>query len=439
MKATKILTWISVCCMMAATSWAEDWPQWLGPQRDSVWREEGIVKSLPEGRLNAEWRSPIGAGYAGPAVAQGRVFVTDYVISQGEISNNPGRRIRLQGEERIVCFDADEGTLLWKHSYDCPYEVSYPSGPRTTPCVVDGKVYALGAMGDLRCVSADTGKLVWEKDLKKEYQTETPIWGFAGHPLVDGDKLFCLVGGSGSVAVAFHKDTGEEIWRNLSAREPGYCPPVLIGAGGTRQLVIWHSESINGLNPETGEVYWSVPLKPDYAMSIATPRKSGDLLFASGVGNAGVVLRLDAQAAKAEVLWRGTPKTAVYCANSSPFVEDNVIYGVCRQGELRGVDLRTGERLWETFAATSGTRRAGYATAFIVKHEDRFFLANERGELIIAKLTPEGYQEQSRAQILEPTNETFGRPVVWSHPAFANRCIYARNDRELVCVSLAAE
>jgi hypothetical protein len=138
-------------------------------------------------------------------------------------------------------------------------------------------------------------------------------------------------------------------------------------------------------------------------------------------------------------VWRGTPKTAVYCANSSSFIEDKVIYGVCRQGELRAVDLLTGERLWETYAATSGTRRGGYATAFIVKHQDRFFLANERGELIIAKLTPAGYQEQSRAQVLEPTNEAFGRPVVWSHPAFANRCVYARNDEELVCVSLAAE
>ncbi|MFV1968265.1 MAG: PQQ-binding-like beta-propeller repeat protein, partial [Pirellulaceae bacterium] len=408
-------------------------------QRDSVWREEGIVKSLPSDPLPAKWRLPVGVGYSGPAVANGHVYLTDYVIADGEIVNNPGRRIKLQGKERILCVNADNGNPIWKHEYSCRYEVSFPSGPRTTPTVADGKVYTLGAMGDLRCVQADSGKLVWQKDLKKEYKTETPVWGFTGHPLVDGNKLICLVGGQGSVAVALDKETGKEIWRSLSAREPGYCPPMIVEAGGTRQLIIWHAESINGLNPETGSVYWTVPLAPDYGMSIATPRRFGNFLFASGIGNKGALLRLDAQSPKVEIVWRGTSKTAVYCANSSPFIENDVIYGVCRQGELRAVDLRTGERLWETYAATSGTRRANYATAFIVKHADRFFLANERGELIIAKLTPKGYEELSRASILKPTNEAMGRPVVWSHPAFANQCIYARNDQELVCVSLAAE
>jgi hypothetical protein len=164
----------------------------------------------------------------------------------------------------------------------------------------------------------------------------------------------------------------------------------------------------------------------------------GDLLFASGIGNKGVVLQLDRDRPAAEIVWRGDSRNGVYCANSTPFILDDVIYGVCRKGELRGVDLKSGNRLWETCAATTGARPANYGTAFLVKHEDRFFLFNDQGELIIARLSPEGYQEISRARVLEPTNEGLGRAVVWTHPAFANKCLFARNDKELVCVSLAA-
>jgi outer membrane protein assembly factor BamB len=436
MRATVVIVAWCVCCVSA---WGDDWPQWLGPQRDSIWRETGVVRVFPKEGLTVKWRVPIAGGYAGPAVADGKVYVTDYVRESGDSFNNASRRAELVGRERVTCQNAEDGSLVWRHEYRCPYRLSYPRGPRATPTVVDGKVYTLGAMGNLCCLDADTGRPVWSKDLKEEYKAETPMWGFTGHPLVDGRKLICLVGGRGSVAVALDKDTGDELWRSLSAREPGYCPPIMIEAGGTRQLIIFHAEAINGLNPETGEAYWSVALKPSYGMSIATPRKSGDYLFASGIGNEGALLKLDRAQPRAEVVWRGDGRTAVYCANSTPFIDDNVIYGVCHQGELRAVELRTGERLWQTYAPTTGVRRAACGTAFIVKHEDRYFLYSEQGDLILARLSRNGYEEISRFHVLEPTNEAMGRRVVWSHPAFANRSVYARNDQELVCVSLAAE
>jgi outer membrane protein assembly factor BamB len=409
-----------------------------------VWREKGILKTIPEGGLVFKWRTPVAYGYAGPAVAAGRVFVADYDVESGKIENQPSRRVKLQGKERLHCLDAETGKVLWTDTYACAYQVSYPGEPRVTPCVSQGKVFTLGAMGDLRCLDVESGQLVWSKDLKQEYLAnkppteKTPLWGYAGHPLVDGQKLICLVGGTGSVVVAFDKDTGRELWRGLSASEPGYCPPTMIEVGGTRQLILWHPEAIHGLNPENGQVFWSVPLKPDFGMSIATPRHYGKFLFASGVRNAAALLTLDATRPQADIQWRGDPKSAVYCANSSPFIEDDVIYGVDRQGELRAVDLSTGKRLWETYAATTGSQRAGYATAFLVKHDDRFVLFNDQGDLIFAKMDREGYHEIGRFHVLEPTNETFTRPVVWSHPAFANKCLFARNDKELVCVSLAA-
>jgi outer membrane protein assembly factor BamB len=425
--------------LLASAARGDDWPQWLGPQRDSVWRETGILDKFPEGGPKAAWRIPIAGGYAGPAVADGRVYVTDYVRSEGKSSNNPGGRDQLKGKERVQCFSAAEGKPLWKHEYDCPYSISYASGPRCTPTVQGGKVYTLGAEGNLFCLDAVKGTEVWSKDLKKEYKTETPLWGFCGHPLIEGQKLICLVGGQGTVAVAFDKDTGKELWRALSAKEPGYCPPTVIEASGKRQLLIWHPEALNSLDPETGKSYWSVPLVPRYGMSITPPRRLGDHLFASGIGNVGAVLKLAKDKPGAEVVWRGKSDNAVYCANSAPFLEDGVIYGCdCMVGSLRGVKLETGERLWETFAPTTGGKRGPHGTAFIVKNGDRFFLMSETGHLIIARLTPKGYEEISRCKLLEPTITTFGRDVVWSHPAFANKSIYARNDKELICVPLAA-
>ena len=430
---------IAVLITSSALAHSADWPQWMGPGRNGLWNEDGIVSRIPSDGLPVKWRTPIHGGYAGPAVAAGRVFVTDYVRISGDPSNSPGRQNKLQGTERVLCLDAETGRELWKHEYDCPYELSYPVGPRATPTIEGDRVYVLGAEGHLACLKAKNGDVVWSRELKTDYRTKAPFWGFCGHPLVDGDKLICLVGGTGSVVVAFNKHTGEEIWKAVSASNAGYCPPSIITVGNVRQLIVWDADKINSLDPERGKVYWTVPLKPDYDMSIIAPQLFGDYLFASGIGNVGAVLKLDRQKPGAEVVWRGTGTTGVYCANSTPLIVDGIIYGVCcRNGQLRAVDLKTGRRLWESFKPTSGERRAGHATAFLVRNGSRWFLFNELGDLIEAKLMPDGYEEVGRFHVLEPTSEAFGRKVVWSHPAFANRCVYARNDREIVCVSLEA-
>jgi len=434
---------ILICLILvssSATAFADDWPQWLGPQRDSVWREKGIVDSFPASGLKVKWRVPVSLGYSGPAVVGDRVYVTDYVRESGEVANNPGERKELTGSERVLCLNAADGSIVWKHADKVTYKISYPSGPRTTPTISGGKVYTLGAEGRLLCLDATKGDVVWAKELKQEYKTDSPIWGFCGSPLIDGQKLICLVGGEGSVAVAFDKDTGKELWKALSASESGYCPPSIIEAAGKRQLIVWSADSLNSLNPETGAVYWSQPLKPSYGMSIAIPQKHGDLLFASGIGAVGATFKLNQSKPGADVVWRGTNKTAVYAANTTPVIDDDgIIYGAdCMSGQFRAVKLETGERLWDTFAPTTNTRRGGHGTAFIVRNGDRYFLFSETGDLILAKLSAKSYDEVSRFHVLEPTGECFGRDVVWSHPAFANKCCYARNDKEVVCVSLEA-
>jgi outer membrane protein assembly factor BamB len=437
--------WMAALAMgCAAGVQADDWPQWLGPERDSVWRETGIVSTFPAGGPPVVWRAAIGSGYSGPAVAQGRVYVLDHQVAKtpGQVTNAVGG---IASAEGIVCLNADDGKVLWRHEYDCPYTVAFPAGPRTTPVISEGKVFSLGVEGNLFCLDAATGSVVWSRDFKQDYKIKTPVWGFAGNPLLDGNKLICLAGGSNSTVVALDKNTGREIWRALSAKEPGYCSPVIFQAGGARQLIVWHPESVNSLDPDSGKVYWSLkssePVRA--GMTIATPRQMDDLLFLTCFYNGSWMLRLDASKPAAATVWQSQRVDEqntgeLHSTLSTPFLQDGYIYGVCSYGQLRCLKAATGERVWETLSATTADGKAmRWANAFLIKNQDRFFLFNEKGDLIIARLTPRGYEEISRAHVIEPANRDTGRPVVWSHPAFANRRMYVRNDQEILCVDLA--
>jgi len=432
---------VSLFCALPVC--ADDWPQWQGPQRDGVWRESQIVEKFAESGPRILWRTPIGAGYAGPSVANGRVFVMGRALAATEQApTNAFERGSLQGVERVQCLNETDGVVIWKYEYPCAYTVSYPAGPRVAPLVSGGHVFTLGAEGNLCCLDAANGKVSWSKDFKSEFNVKAPMWGFAGHPILEGNKLICLASGQGSTVVAFDKTTGKEIWRALSLQEPGYSSPIIVEAGGKRQLIIWHPEGAHSLNPESGEVYWSVPFQSRSGLTVSTPRKMGDELFFTSFYDGALMLKLASDKPAASELWRSpkgdeqktTHLNSILC---TPFLEDGYVYGVCSYGQLRCLKAETGERLWETLQATTSGNPVRWGNAFIVKNGGRYFLFNEKGDLIIAKLTPKGYEELSRAHLLEPTNKDCGRPVVWSHPAFANRHVYARNDKEIICADLS--
>ena len=424
---------------------ADDWPQWMGPTRDGVWAETGILQKFPAAGPKKLWSVPVAGGYSGPAVAGDKVYLFDYLRKDGDPANSPAKRNELHGSERLLCLDAATGKTVWTKDYDCPYTVSYPAGPRCTPLVHAGKVYTVGSMGNLHCRDAATGDPVWAKDFKTDYKAEVPMWGFAGHPVIHGNLLICLAGGPDALLVAFDKDTGVEKWKALSPPKDGagYGTPAITSAGGTTQLLFWHPGAVVGLDPATGTTHWTVPLAPKYGMSIMAPQRDGDFVFAGGIGYAAVGIRLDATRPDAAEAWRGTRTTGVYPVNSTPLIEDGVIYGVDQPGDLRAVRLATGERLWRTFLPVigrdedEGFQGAGSGTAFIVRNGDQYFLFAETGHLVIAKLTPQKYEEIDRAKLVEPTGEAFGRKVVWSHPAFARKCVFVRNDKEAACFSLA--
>jgi WD40 repeat protein len=405
---------------------ANDWPQWRGPSRDGDWTESGIVDSIPAAGLPVAWRTRVLNGYSGPAVSTGRVFLTDH-----NYKSNPE-------VERVLCFDEQMGKLLWRYEYPCVYaDMEYGNGPRATPAVHDGMVYTLGTKGHLVCLNAETGALVWQKDLAEEEKAQVPRYGASVAPLVDGNLVIVSVGARPKgTMMAFDVKTGAERWRALSDR-PAYSAPIIVKAAGRRQLIVWTADNVNGLDPATGDVLWQVPYKAtfDAAQAVATPVSHNGALLCLGAWNRGsMMLKLKSDKPDASVLWKTRSQPATTFA--TPIFRDEKHFYAITDGALCCLDTANGNEIWSTRAATSEL----YGTAHIVTNGDRCFLFNQNGHLIMARMTPDGYQEFGRMALVEPTAgyRAAGRNA-WAHPAFANKHVFARNDRELVCVSLAAD
>ena len=317
--------------------------------------------------------------------------------------------------------------------------------PRATPTVDGERVYVLGAMGALFSFDVATGKVLWAKDFVKDYGTEVPLWGMSGSPLVEGDLLIALVGGrEGAKLVAFDKATGREVWRALSSEgEPGYNSPLVVEAAGVRQLIAWHPAAVEGLDPRTGKTYWQEPFEIGLGLTVASPVITRDRLLVSSFFNGSMLLALGGEKPTARKLWQGKSTSEIdtdglHALMTTPVIDGMTIYGVCSYGQLRALDLETGERLWESLDVVG--EKARWAAAFIVRHGERYVINNDRGELIFARLTREGYREIDRTELIEPTSPASRRrergAVHWSHPAYANRHVIVRNDKEIVRADL---
>jgi outer membrane protein assembly factor BamB len=425
--------------LAAAAPFADDWPEFRGPGRRGVWNETGILDRFPEGGLKVLWRAPVKAGYSGPAVAGGRVFVTDFVATDGP---------RPRGTERILAFDEKTGTPLWKQEWEASYgPFVNTNGPHATPTVDGDRVYALGTAGTLLAMNVATGEVLWRKDFVKDFRADLPTYGFSNAPIIDGDRLIAFISHTPDAKVfALDKLTGKEIWRALGTEgEIGTSQPLLIEAGGARQLIVWDTTSVVSLNPVTGTTYWTQPFRSRNAINFAMAHR-GTRLLISTFEDGPLMLELDQQRPGARVLWKGQSASEIdtdklHSSLSTPIIDGDYIYGVCSYGQLRALDARTGERIWESQAAT--VERVRWTSAQLVQHGDRVFITNDRGELILARLTPKGYEEIGRTPLIKPTSDPKGRfrklgAVSWSHPAYANTHIYARNDEELIAVTLAA-
>ncbi len=423
MKQTQLIA-VLISLPFVVSARAEDWPQWLGPTRDGVWTEQGVLKTFAPGGLKIRWRTAVGLGLSSPVVAESRVFLTDVQLT------------RPLTKERVLCFEAASGKPLWTYSHDAEYPESGPgqsaSGPVSTPICHNGKVYTIGK-SDLLCLDATGGKLLWKKALDEEYQVQAFLT--YASPLVEGNLLVIFAGRfSGdptACVIAIDKDSGKTAWRAVTDY-PAMSSPIVVCAAGKRQLIVWSQQAVTSLDAATGDVCWREATRPqNQSSAVSTPVAQGNLLLVGGL-----MMKLDPAMPAAVVLWpeSKSPARRNLSNTSTPILRGDYVFSARTSGHLVCLEAATGKELWQTDKVTElGTG----ASIHLTTNGDKAFLYTDRGELILANLHGQGYEEIGRAALLEPTSPYEGRKFAWPPPAYAERCIFARSDKELVCASLA--
>ena len=390
---------------------AEDWPQILGPTRDGIYRGAvRVAETWPPGGPKAVWKKTVGEGLAGPAVANGRLYLHH----------------RVQKEEVVEAFDARTGAPVWRHAYPTTYrdDFGFDEGPRAVPVVSGGRVFTYGAEGELSVLDAATGKVAWRTNAMQQFGVAKGYFGAAGSPLVDGTRVILNVGGKAKNAgiVAFDAATGAVLW-TATNHEASYSSGTMATLGGARLAVFLTREGLVGLDPATGAVKFQQRWRARYASSVnaATPLVLGDTIFISASYETGAnLLRVGASGALTS-LWADDETLSSHYATSVHV--GGVLYGFHGRQEyqpsLRAVELTTGKVRWSEERFGAGT---------VMAIGTRILVVTEDGRLILAPTGTAAFTPLARATVLPPT--------VRAYPAFADGLLYLRNDRTLVALDL---
>lgn len=393
-----------------------DWPQWRGPRRDGTSGETGLNVDWTKSAPPVAWRAPIKGGYSSIAAVGDKLYTMD----------------RDGMAERVLCFHATDGKLLWSYDYPVDYtkiDRAYQDGPRATPTVSDNRIYTVGATGLMVCLDATVvdgkAKLLWQHDLMQEFNAQPPRWGVACSPLVDGDLVIAQPGGGKGSIAAFNRVSGDLVW-TCRTEPSGYSSPVMATLGGVRQIVAATSNALVGVRPSDGMELWSFRWVTDFEANIATPIVAGDYVFYSSGYNRGCVL-LEIQ---------GGPEHqsagAVYVKNNklmrnhhcTCILKDGFLYG-CDTGSdvLKCIDLRTAEEKWAS--------REIKKKCVSILADGHLFTLTEEGVLACVEASPEAFKIKGKLELFGD-----GAERVWALPALKDGMLYARSGTELVCVKL---
>jgi outer membrane protein assembly factor BamB len=415
----------TVLCFLPAghSVLASDWPQFRGPHRDGIWEETGILESFPRDGLKIRWKHPVGGGFSSPVVSGGKVFVFDVDL------------IKPTARERLHCFEEKTGKVLWVFAYeekygDWAYVPERGAGPTATPLLDGDRIYIVGANGRTHCLNVKTSAVIWEKNIGKEYQVAE--MSCRPSPLLEGSLLLVFTGAKpGASVLALDKLTGKEVWKALN--DPvSNSSPIVINAGGKRQLIVWSDSSLTSLEPATGSNYWREPMVTSNNDSVATPVFHDGRLLISGL-----MLEVSATPPAAVFRWPEirTPSKRILSNTSTPLLQGQYIYGAKGWGDLVCLEAATGRQIWSTNTLTAPKNGA---SIHITPQGNGYFLFTDEGNLIRAQLSPTGYREISRAHLIDPTWPFGQTKFVYAPLAFANRHVFARNEAEVVCASLEA-
>ena len=381
-----------------------DWTGFRGPRRDGHYRGAPILTNWPPQGLKPLWRQPVGGGYGSFALVGGRAFTIE----------------QRRQQEVVASYDLRTGREIWTHSWSAEFRESLGGdGPRTTPTWDNGRIYALGATGELRCLDADQGALIWSRNILRDNQGNNLTWGMSASPLIVEDKVVVLPGGlQGKSVVAYEKQTGEPIWKVLGDKQ-AYTSPMLVSLTGKPQLLIVSAKRMMGLSVEKGTLLWDYPWVTDYDVNSAQPiiLEGNRIFISSGYGHGAAVVELNPKrnGYKVQTSWKNRRMKNKF---TSSVVKDGYIYGL-DEAILACIHARSGELKWK------GGR---YGHGQVLLASGHLIVLSESGELALVKGTPERYQEIARFSAI--------RGKTWNHPAISRGLLVVRNTREMACFDL---
>ena len=403
MRVFRAFSILLLCVFLASAAHADDWPQWRGPQQDGISREKGLLAKWPENGPKEIWRVPLGKGFSAVSVVGDRAY-TCYGSEQGEF---------------VLCLNPADGKRIWEARLNDLYKNGdYGDGPRATPTVDSGLVYALGAKGGLICVEANYGKLRWTADLLKLRGGKPTEYGFSASPVIVGNSVIAVVGaGGGKSLAAFDKKTGKPVWTSLDDKI-GYSTPREVTAGGMAQLVVLMGQALVSVSPTDGKEFWRLPWKTELDANVATPVVSGDRVFIStGYSTGCALFQLSAKGGKpaAEKLW-ANKEMKNYFATS--VLWDGYLYGF-DNNKLACQDIRTGKVKW---------RASGFNRGSLIIADGKLIILSASGTLALAEPSPQAFRAISKFQ--------FSSEQTWTVPTVSGGRLFVRNEKELACYEL---
>ena len=382
------------------------WTNFRGPRRDGKYEEAPIAVSWPANGLPVLWKQPIGIGHASFAVAEGNA----YTIEQ--------RR----GEEVVAAYDLASGRELWTQKWSAAFRDSTGDGPRATPTWDQGRLYALGATGELRCLDAKNGSVVWGKNILSDNQASNLQWGVTASPLIVDDKVIVLPGGtSGKSVVAYNKMTGAPVWKVLNDVQ-AYVSPMLVELAGRRQIVVVSSTRVVGLVPESGALLWSYTWDTNNGINVSQPIvvDRNRFFISSGYGKGAALVEVKGSGNNytATTIWENAMMKNKF---NSSVLHDGYVYGL-DEGILTCLDVNTGERKWKD-------GRYGYGQVLLAG--GHLIVTSDEGEIALVKATPDRYTEVARFTALEGQT--------WNYPAIASGRLLVRNSTQMAAYDISAK